>query len=119
VSSSSEESDAACDDQNQAGSSTTRVHVRVPVQLVAASSQLATRASKGITKPKEYKDGTVRWILSAAIEEPSNLDDALANKNWKEAMDAEYDALMVNQSWRLVPQQSGTLMLLIVVGSTR
>ena len=30
--------------------------------------------------------------------EPLNLDDALANKNWKEAMDSEYNALMKNKT---------------------
>jgi hypothetical protein len=38
---------------------------------------------------------------------PSSLDDALNDPNWKEAMDAEFDALMKNNMWRLVPPQKG------------
>jgi hypothetical protein len=29
--------------------------------------------------------------------EPQNLDEALENKNWKQAMDIEYSALMNNK----------------------
>ena len=39
--------------------------------------------------------------------EPQNLDEALENRNWKEAMDAEYMALMKNKTWHLVPPQKG------------
>jgi hypothetical protein len=52
--------------------------------------------------------GIVRWILFASVEEPATLDDALASTNWKEAMDAEYGALMVNKTWKLVPPRHGT-----------
>jgi hypothetical protein len=67
-----------------------------------------THASRGIAKPKEYKDGTVRWCLSTSTEEPASLDDALTNTNWKEAMDVEYDALMENRTWELVPPRHGS-----------
>jgi hypothetical protein len=60
----------------------------MPHPVVNSPRRPGTRASKGILKLKEYKDGIVRWILSASIEEPTNIDDALANSNWKEAMDA-------------------------------
>ena len=39
--------------------------------------------------------------------EPINLHDALANKDWKEAIDNEYNALIKNQTWHLVPPQHG------------
>ena len=39
--------------------------------------------------------------------EPQNLDEALENRNWKEAMDAKYMALMKNKTWHLVPPQKG------------
>jgi histone deacetylase 1/2 len=66
-----------------------------------------TRASKGIVKPREYKDGTVRWLLTAATDEPANLQSALADPNWKEAMDEEYDALIRNRTSKLVPPREG------------
>jgi histone deacetylase 1/2 len=65
------------------------------------------RASTRVRKPKEYTDGIVRWCLSAISEEPTNLQTALADPKWKEAMDEEYGALMHNQTWRLVPPQRG------------
>jgi histone deacetylase 1/2 len=54
-------------------------------------------------KPHEYKDGTVRWLLSSATDEPPNLQSALADPNWKGAMDEEFDALMKIKTWKLVP----------------
>lgn len=39
--------------------------------------------------------------------EPHNLTEAFNNKNWKEAMDAEYLALMKNKTWHLVPSKQG------------
>jgi histone deacetylase 1/2 len=71
------------------------------------SQRPTTRASKGIVKPRECKDGTVRWLFTAAIDEPTNLQTALADPNWKEAMDEEYDALIRNRTWRFVPPREG------------
>jgi hypothetical protein len=36
------------------------------------------------------------------------LDEALGNKNWKAAMDAEILALNKNQTWSLVPPRKGS-----------
>lgn len=38
-----------------------------------------------------------------ASSEPQNLHEAFTNKNWKDAMNAEYDALIKNETWHLVP----------------
>jgi histone deacetylase 1/2 len=38
--------------------------------------------------------------------EPQNLKDALSDKNWKQAMQEEYDALIANKTWHLVPPSS-------------
>jgi hypothetical protein len=47
-----------------------------------ASSQAGpvSRLKKGISKPKQYTDGTVRYGLSCSTE-PSSVSDALANKH--------------------------------------
>jgi hypothetical protein len=66
-----------------------------------------TRLQAGIRKPKFYKDGTVRHGCFAQASEPRSLEDALADKNWKNAMNSEYDALMKNKIWHLVPPQKG------------
>lgn len=62
----------------------------------------------GIRKEKVYTDGTVKWGLSISTGEPQNLQEALSNKNWKDALDAEYMALFKNKTWYLVPPQKGT-----------
>jgi histone deacetylase 1/2 len=43
----------------------------------------------------------------AATSEPTSITDALANAHWKKAMDIEYDALMKNKTWHLVPPHRG------------
>jgi len=65
------------------------------------------RLQRGIRKQKVYTNGTIRYGLLTSTGEPSGLDEALANKNWKEAMNSGYAALMRNQTWHLVPPQKG------------
>jgi histone deacetylase 1/2 len=45
--------------------------------------------------------------LFTSSVEPHNLDEALHDENWKEAMDSEYMALMRNKTWHLVPPRKG------------
>lgn len=84
--------------------STTIVQVESPPRRV-------TRSQHGISKPKEYTDGTVkynpRYGLLTEVGEPSTLQEALSNKNWKNAMDKEFSALMHNKTWHLIPQTQG------------
>jgi hypothetical protein len=47
------------------------------------------RLQDGICKPKVYTNGTIRYGLSASTE-PRSVEEALASKHWKEAMDLEY-----------------------------
>jgi hypothetical protein len=58
--------------------------------------------------PRIYKDGTTRYGMLALTGEPHNLAEALSDCNWKKAMDYEYDALIKNKMWNLVPPQKGT-----------
>lgn len=65
-----------------------------------------TRLQSGIRKEKVYTDGTIKYGRNAfltATGEPQCLEEAFSNKDWKEAMDAEYMALMKNKTWHLVP----------------
>jgi hypothetical protein len=39
--------------------------------------------------------------------EPHDLQQAMANPGWKQAMDAKYSALQKNQTWDLVPPMQG------------
>jgi len=58
-------------------------------------------------KSKQYTDGTVRYGLLTATGEPHDLNEALSNKQWKQAMDNEYEALQKNKTWHLVPPNHG------------
>ena len=71
--------------------------------------QHGTRLHSGIVKPKVRTDGTVRWgmVSQVASEEPATVSGALHDKNWASAMQAEYDALQRNHTWRLVPRPQG------------
>ncbi len=68
-----------------------------------------TRLQSGVRKEKVYTDGTIKYKHSwfTASGEPTNDLEALKDKNWKLAMDSEYDALVKNKTWHLVPPQRG------------
>lgn len=63
----------------------------------APVNRVVTRSMNGIYKPKVLVTST----------EPSSLRDALSSPDWKKAMDEEYDALLRNQTWRLVSLPPG------------
>lgn len=58
---------------------------------------MTTRAKAGIFKPKIY--------LGESIEpsEPKSGTEAILNKDWKKAMEEEFNALMKAKTWKLVP----------------
>jgi hypothetical protein len=61
-----------------------------------------TRLQGGICKPKVYTEGTIRYgCLAFTVHEPYDVNDALANEDWKQAMDSEYYAL--KKTCHLVP----------------
>jgi histone deacetylase 1/2 len=64
---------------------------------------LKTRSQSGIFKPKIYTDGTIRYENYTSTGEPSNVDEALGDPKWKQAMQDEIDALRKNGTWHLVP----------------
>jgi histone deacetylase 1/2 len=66
-----------------------------------------TCLQKGIRQPKKYTDGTIRYSFLCSTGEPQDHHEALGNTNWHQAMDKEYDALMKNRTWHLVPEPSG------------
>jgi hypothetical protein len=61
-----------------------------------------------VRKPKVYTDGTIRYGFLTSTGEPCTIEEALGNKNWKEAMNVEYNALMKNNTWHLVPLKKGS-----------
>jgi hypothetical protein len=68
------------------------------------ATQPTTRLQRGISKPKQYTGGTVRWCMTATAssKEPNSVDEALNDPRWVSAMDAEHQALLKNNTWHLV-----------------
>jgi hypothetical protein len=76
----------------------------------SAENRPATRSQHGISKPKVYTDGTIRYGkhgLFTHTGEPQSVDEALKTTYWKSAMDDEFSALQRNKTWRLVPPLKG------------
>jgi hypothetical protein len=66
-----------------------------------------TRSQSGISRPKVYTDGTVRYANFSSTGEPTSLDEALSDPNWKKAMQEEITTLHKNETWHLVPAVKG------------
>lgn len=70
-----------------------------------ATERPRTRSQNNIHKPKALPSDFVSYGLSATVEEPASLQQALEDPKWRGAMDEEYDALMHNETWHLVPRK--------------
>jgi histone deacetylase 1/2 len=79
-----------------------------PFGAPAELARSRTRLQDEIRKPKLYTDGHVRYGFFSSTGEPRNVEEALSSKVWKEAMDVEFNALMKNKTWHLVPPVKGS-----------
>ncbi|KAH9677665.1 retrovirus-related pol polyprotein from transposon RE1 [Citrus sinensis] len=61
--------------------------------------QMITRSKAGIFKPKIY-------TAVLTHKEPDTVQEALNDSKWLQAMREEYDALIKNNTWTLVPRQA-------------
>ena len=61
---------------------------------------MQTRSKFGIFKPKIF---FAKQKLNALVVEPTSVEQALLDLNKKKAMDDEYNALLSNNTWNLVP----------------
>ncbi|XP_073351811.1 uncharacterized protein [Aegilops tauschii subsp. strangulata] len=94
--------------EDSSGSSACSQAVQPPVQPhPTTTTRVMTRLRKGIRNPKIRTDGTIPYGMLCISGEPTNLGDALGDSRWKKAMDEEYNALMKNKTWHLVPNQRG------------
>jgi hypothetical protein len=72
-----------------------------------------TRSHHQISKPKTYTNGTIRYPIPKALlaettsdpvlTEPTCYTSACKSPHWRQAMNLEFDALLKNQTWTLVP----------------
>ncbi|KAH9686972.1 retrovirus-related pol polyprotein from transposon RE1 [Citrus sinensis] len=65
-------------------------------QFIISTHPMITRAKAGIFKPKAF-------LTAHNSLEPSNIGEALSDSKWKAAMQDEFDALIRNKTWSLVP----------------
>uniref|UniRef100_A0A2N9FV07 Reverse transcriptase Ty1/copia-type domain-containing protein n=1 Tax=Fagus sylvatica TaxID=28930 RepID=A0A2N9FV07_FAGSY len=73
---------------------------------------MQTWALHNISKPKSFTDGTIKWpsrhalhvmTPSPSMEEPISFTLASKQPEWRHAMNEEFDALLQNGTWDLVP----------------
>ena len=79
--------------------------LEAPVDVQQPSNVIVTRSKHGIVKPKKLFTYTVsKYPIPSSIE-PSCVTQALKHDVWKQAMSDEFNALMKNGTWTLVPPQ--------------
>jgi histone deacetylase 1/2 len=66
-----------------------------------------TRLQSGIIKPKVVTDGRIRCCNLGITGEPETPQEALKDSKWRKAMQEEYDVLIKNKTWHLVPPSQG------------
>ena len=72
---------------------------------------MTTRSRNNIFKPKHQSDDFVRYPLPKALLtsvastdiEPTCYSEAIKSSQWRSAMNTEFDALLRNNTWSLVP----------------
>ena len=74
---------------------------------------MTTRSQNQINKPKIPTNGTVRYPVPKALlavsksssidAEPTCFTSVVKSPTWRKAMNLEFDALLKNQTWQLVP----------------
>lgn len=66
----------------------------------------ALRRSRRIEEQKRASAHIVNMALMVAeimkVKEPANLEEAMADPNWRGAMQSEYDSIIKNHTWDLV-----------------
>jgi histone deacetylase 1/2 len=66
-----------------------------------------TRSQSGISKPKIFTDGIIRYANYSSTGEPDTVHEALGDPKWYKVMEEEYSALIRNKTWHLVPPKQG------------
>ena len=73
-----------------------------------------TRSRSGVFRRRERTDGTVAWLAACLTQavvdptaEPRHYTAAMQIPHWRTAMELEYQALLKNNTWTLVPSKPG------------
>jgi len=73
----------------------------VPIQPVVNQHEMVTRGKHGFRQPAAFHASTPLSPI------PKTYRTALADPNWRHAMEEEFSALMSNNTWTLVPRPPG------------
>lgn len=80
-----------------------------PDQQPTCIHPMRTRSQNNVSTIRKLTDGTVRYPLprallsEAAISEPTCFTNAVKVSEWRTAMQTEFNALLKNSTWTLVP----------------
>jgi histone deacetylase 1/2 len=84
-----------------------------PIVPLPVDSQPVTQSFHQIHQWKQHTDGTVAWLatcMAQAVADPHSKSRhfcaALSIPHWREAMETEFDALIRNGTWKLIPPRS-------------
>ena len=83
--------------------------VQSSVSAPLRTHPMVTRSQNLITKPKQFHDGIVQYPVPRALmslmspSEPTCYSTAAKFPEWRTAMEAEFNALLKNNTWSLVP----------------
>jgi histone deacetylase 1/2 len=75
----------------------------VSIAPVANVHSMHTRGKAGIAQPVDRLN--LHVVPMSPL--PRSVRDALSNPNWRSAIQAEYDGLLANDTWSLVPRPPG------------
>jgi hypothetical protein len=74
----------------------------------APAHRYETRLRNNIKQPKVRTDGTVTYsAVRTSDEEPTCYTNAKSHPLWRSAMNEEFQALLQNNTWHLVPPRAG------------
>lgn len=81
-----------------------------PIKPTISTYPMLTRSKLGIYKTKTYLASLLKSpttpVYTSSI--PKTFSQSLSSPQWKQAMAEDYTALVNNNTWELVPQQSNT-----------
>jgi hypothetical protein len=77
---------------------------------------MCTRSINNIVQPRQLTDGRIRYPLPRALKaethsaliEPTCFSNAVLIPEWRTAMQVEFNALLHNKTWSLVPSQAAS-----------